>query len=104
MDRNNLHTTLGDDLATDRERSAEPLLRKAERLKAALSDTVDEQMHVARRAARRTQHAAEDLADDLRLRTRREPLKSLGMALGIGALIGLMFGWRSRSRRRRDTA
>ncbi|MGQ0649075.1 MAG: hypothetical protein ACT4P7_16080 [Gemmatimonadaceae bacterium] len=97
MNRSNSHA-LEDDFTTTRPSVAEPLLHRAERLKAALGDTVDEQLRVARRAVRRTQHAAEDLADGVRLQTRREPMKSLGIALGVGALIGLMIGWGARKR------
>lgn len=95
MNRNDMSAALEDGISIARDRAA-PLLDKAERLKAALSDTVDEQLRVARRAARDTKVAAEDLADDLRTRTRKEPLKHLGIALGIGAAIGLLMGWKAR--------
>ena len=101
MHRTSIQSPAGDELAAERDSVVEPLLHKAERLKEALGVTVDEQLRTARRVARRTQHAAEDLADDLRLRTRREPLKFLGIALGVGAVTGLLAGWtRGRHRSR----
>lgn len=81
-------------------RLAEPLSHGADRLKRAVSDTIDDQLRGARRSLRRTRHAAEDMTDDLRMYARRQPVQTLALALGIGALIGVVIGWSARATRR----
>jgi hypothetical protein len=82
------------------ERLAEPLVQQAERLKRAVGETIDDQLRIAKRSLRRARHATEDLTDDLRMQARREPLKTLGIALAAGAVIGLVLGWSARAERR----
>lgn len=85
-----------------RERPREPLGHRAERTKEQLTDVVDEKVRAARRALRKGRHAAEDLADEVRLEARRNPIQTLGVALGIGAIVGLFAGWVMRGPRRRQ--
>src|SRR5688572_2710833 len=99
MSRSNTQSMIDGALEASRTHLTEPLIDKAERLKAALGDTVDEQLKVARKVAKRSQAAAEDFADDVRLRTRRQPLAALGIAIGVGALVGIALTWRPRGRR-----
>lgn len=86
-------------LEAGRTHVAEPLMEKADRLKRALSDTVDDQMKQGRRALKRSRDYADDLTDGVRLRTRKQPLAALGIAIGVGALVGIMLTWRRGSRR-----
>jgi hypothetical protein len=99
MNRSNSHSMLEGALEASRTHITEPLADKAERLKKALGDTVDDQMKMARRAAKRSRAYADDLTDGVRLRTRRQPLAALGIAIGVGALVGIMLTWRKGSRR-----
>jgi hypothetical protein len=98
MNRNH-RSALDSIVETARDRGR-PLIERAGRLGSALGDTLDDQLRTARRVAKRTQHAASDLADGVRLRTRREPLATLGIALGIGALVGMIVGWQAHRNRR----
>ena len=98
MNRNS-QSMIDSALEASRTHITEPLADKAERLKRALGDTVDDQMKMARRAAKRTRAYADDFTDDVRLRTRKQPLAALGIAIGVGALVGIVLTWRRSSRR-----
>jgi len=83
-----------------REHSREPLGHRVERTREHLTDVVDDKVRAARRALRKSRHTAEDLADEVRLEARRNPLQTLGIALGIGAFAGLLMGLVARGPRR----
>lgn len=99
MHRSHTQSLIDGALDASRTHITEPLADKAERLKKALGDTVDDQMKMARRAAKRSRDYADDLTDGVRLRTRKQPLAALGIAIGVGALVGIMLTWRNGSRR-----
>jgi ElaB/YqjD/DUF883 family membrane-anchored ribosome-binding protein len=83
------------------ERPRESLGHRAGRAREQLADVVDEQVRSARRAIRKGKYAAEDLADEVRLEARRNPLQTVGVALGIGAIAGLIAGLALRGAPRR---
>jgi ElaB/YqjD/DUF883 family membrane-anchored ribosome-binding protein len=85
-----------------RERPRDSLGIRAERTKEHLTDVVDDKVRAARRAIRKGRYAAEDLADEVRLEARRNPLQTVSVALGIGAVVGLVAGWLMRGPRRRS--
>lgn len=66
-------------------------------------DAVDERVRQGRRAFVRGQHAAEDAASAATVIVRRRPLRAVMVAAAVGALaggvIGLGFGWLTRSRK-----
>ena len=64
--------------------------REASRLKEAVSGVVEETMLDAKRTARRGYRAAENLLDEATHTVKRNPWRSVALALGIGALIGLV--------------
>ncbi len=85
-----------------RERSRETMGERAVRTRERLSEAMDDQVRAARRAIRKGRHTAEDLADEVRLEARRNPIQTLGVALGIGAIAGVILGWVMRGPRRRS--
>lgn len=45
------------------------------------------------RAARKARHAAEDFLDDAATVMKKQPLKSAGIAFGVGIGVGAVAGW-----------
>jgi ElaB/YqjD/DUF883 family membrane-anchored ribosome-binding protein len=70
----------------------------AARLKVRASHALEDTMHEARRLAKRGRYAAADMVDETSYRIKREPLRSVAIALaiglGVGALAGFMAGRR----------
>src|SRR5512132_884519 len=62
----------------------------------ALSEALEDGKVETRRALKRSRRAAEDLIDETTLRIRRAPLRSVGIALGAGALLGALVALRFR--------
>jgi ElaB/YqjD/DUF883 family membrane-anchored ribosome-binding protein len=62
--------------------------------KSALSEAASEPLATAKRMMRRGQFAAEDLRDEMALAIRKQPFKTIGIALGVGFGIGLLIGWK----------
>lgn len=58
-----------------------------------VSETIEDSIYAAKRAARRGVYAAEDLADETAYRIKQEPLRSVAITLGVGFGIGALFGW-----------
>lgn len=54
---------------------------------------VEENMRDVRRAVVAGRHAAEDAAAEATIQVRRHPVMSLGVAAGIGALLGCLIGF-----------
>jgi hypothetical protein len=68
--------------------SFQTLRRQAERGKDAVTRAVEGGLRDIKRHARRGRYAVEDLTEDVRLRTRRTPLRAIGLAFAAGALAG----------------
>ncbi len=70
---------------------------EAERVKTvvsdAVSDTLEDGVHAAKRAVKRSRYAAEDLVDETTYRIKQHPLRSVGITLGVGFGVGLIVGW-----------
>lgn len=67
-------------------------------------DAIEENVREAKRAIVRGRHAAEDLMAATALEARRHPLRTIGLAAGVGALAGCLVGFAcgSGSRRAHD--
>lgn len=65
-------------------------------------EAIEENVRDARRAVVAGRHAVEDCAAETTLQVRRHPFTAVGLAVGIGSLVGCLvgfaFGRRGRSR------
>jgi hypothetical protein len=59
----------------------------------AVSDTLEDGMHAAKRAVKRGRYAAEDLMDETIYQIKQHPLRSAGITLGVGFGLGAIVGW-----------
>jgi hypothetical protein len=70
---------------------------EAARMKAvatdAVSDTIEDGMHAAKRAVKRGRYAAEDLMDETIYQIKQHPLRCTGITLGVGFGLGAIAGW-----------
>ena len=66
---------------------------EAARLKTAASHAVEDAVTEAKRLAKRSRYAAEDLMEDAAHRVKRDPLRSVVLALAIGLGMGALAVW-----------
>ena len=95
------------DWAIDACRRAAHLSHEARLLKSLAADAVDDGVHAARRAIRSVRRDVEelgDLKDEAVHRVKRQPIRAVSVAVGVGLVLGLAIGWIGRGlgpRRRR---
>lgn len=82
--------------ASDFLRQAAHLSHEARLLKSVAIDAAEDGMYAAKRTIKKAAQCALDARDELTMRVKREPLKVLALALGVGAVLGLVFGWACR--------
>ena len=58
--------------------------------KTRISEGYQDAKSATRRLVKRTRHAAEDLMDDFTHQIKHYPLRSVGIALGAGAILGVL--------------
>lgn len=78
---------------------------EAQLLKSLATDAVDDGVHAARRAIKSARRGVEelgDLKDEAVHRMKRQPLKALSAAAGVGLVLGLAIGWIGRGLRQRQ--
>jgi len=80
------------DCAADAVRQAGHVAHEARRLKAVASDAVEDGVHAAKRAITHGLHDLEDLRDSAAYRIKRAPLMTVGLAFGVGILLGAVVG------------
>lgn len=71
----------------------EEMAQNASRLRSSVSEAVEDNMHLVRRAARRSWYGAEDLVANAAYKVRRHPFEAVAIAAGTGFAIGLLVGW-----------
>jgi ElaB/YqjD/DUF883 family membrane-anchored ribosome-binding protein len=84
------------DRAIDACRQAAHLSHEAQLLKSLATDAVDDGVHAAKRAIESIRRGVEELGDlkeEAVHRVRRQPFKAVGVALGVGLVLGLAVGW-----------
>jgi ElaB/YqjD/DUF883 family membrane-anchored ribosome-binding protein len=91
MEQNEKNTLLGK--ATQIGEQLAEAGAEVERLKTAASHAVEDVMTEAKRFAKRSRYAAEDLMEDAAHRVKRDPLRSVGLGLAIGLVIGALALW-----------
>lgn len=82
--------------ATDVWRRAAKMTDEVGALKTAVQDVLAEGKDVAAKGVesiRRTAHDLGHVPDDVASRVRQEPLRSMGLAVGIGLAAGCLLGW-----------
>jgi hypothetical protein len=78
--------------AADTVRQAAHLAHEARLLKTLASDAVEDGVHAVTRVITHRLHELEDLRDSAAYRIKRAPLVAVGLALGAGVLLGVVFG------------
>lgn len=84
------------DRVTDTCRHAAELSHEARLVKSLASDAIDDGVHAAKRVIKSVRRGVEELGnlrDEAVHRVKRQPLKAMGIALGVGLLLGLAVGW-----------
>jgi ElaB/YqjD/DUF883 family membrane-anchored ribosome-binding protein len=84
------------DRVLDAARHAAHLSHEAKMLKSIATDTFDEGMYAARRALRNMKRSVarlDDFRDQAVYTVKRQPLKSVAIAAGLGLMVGTFVGW-----------
>jgi ElaB/YqjD/DUF883 family membrane-anchored ribosome-binding protein len=79
--------------AIDAARRATHLSHETRLLTSLAADAVDDGVHAAKRTIKSAQHRVEDLKDEATYRVKRQPFKALGIAVGVGLVLGMAVGW-----------
>jgi len=69
---------------------------EAKLFKSLAADAVEDGVHAARRAIKSVKRGVEDLGDlkdEAAYRVKRQPLKAVGIAVGVGLVFGMGLGW-----------
>ena len=80
-------------------RQAADISDEFQRLRTLATDVVDDGVHVAKQAiksVKRSVEQLEDLKEDALHGMKRHPLKTAGLALGVGLVLGFAAGWLGR--------
>jgi ElaB/YqjD/DUF883 family membrane-anchored ribosome-binding protein len=72
---------------------------EAARLKVRAAHAAEDSLLEARRLAKRSRYAAADFIDDTSYRIKRDPLRSIAIALAVGLGVGALAGWLAGRRR-----
>jgi ElaB/YqjD/DUF883 family membrane-anchored ribosome-binding protein len=84
------------DRVIDAARNAANISHEARLVKSLAQDAIDDGVHAAKRAmksARRRIERLEDIKEDGLHYVRRQPLKAIAIAAGIGLVVGMAAGW-----------
>ena len=82
--------------AVDAARQMAHLSHEAQLLKSLAADAVEDGVHAAKRAIKSVQRRVEelgDLRDEAGYRVKRQPFKAIGIAVGVGLVLGVAVGW-----------
>jgi hypothetical protein len=77
----------------DAVRQASRLSDEARQFKSMATDTVADGVHAARRAIKTVERRVEDLTDEAIHRVKRQPVRAVAGAFGIGLAVGAIVGW-----------
>jgi ElaB/YqjD/DUF883 family membrane-anchored ribosome-binding protein len=85
------------DRVVDAYRHASHLSHQAKLLKSVAEDAIEDSVHAARRAmktaTRRAEEGFGDLKDEAVHRVKRQPLMAVGLAAGVGLMLGMALGF-----------
>ena len=92
------------DRVLDATRHVAHISHEAKLLKSIATDAVENGVHAARRAIKNATRDAADLKDDAVYAVKRQPLKSIAIAAGVGLAVGTIVGWYGARAGRRSQA
>jgi ElaB/YqjD/DUF883 family membrane-anchored ribosome-binding protein len=72
------------------------LSHEARRLGSLAADAAEDGVHAAKRAIKSVERSIEELGDrkeEIAHRVKRQPLKAVALAVGVGLVLGMAFGW-----------
>jgi ElaB/YqjD/DUF883 family membrane-anchored ribosome-binding protein len=81
------------DRVVDAVRHAAHLSHEVHGVKSFAEDVIEDGVHAGRRAVRRGVERLEDIKDEGVHYVKRQPLKTIAMAGGVGFMVGLASGW-----------
>ena len=85
------------DRAADAARQVAHVSHEAQLLKSLAADAVEDGVHAAKRTIksvqRRVVEGLGDVKDEAAYRVKRQPFKALGIAVGVGLVLGVAVGW-----------
>ena len=67
--------------------------RHVTHIKSIATDAVEDGVHAAKRAIKNATRGAADLKDETVYSIKRQPLKSIAIAAGVGLAVGTVVGW-----------
>jgi ElaB/YqjD/DUF883 family membrane-anchored ribosome-binding protein len=73
--------------------TVEEALREVSRIKAVVTEAVEDGMKSAMKAIKQGRYAAEDMIGDARHSVRRKPFQAVGVVFAAGVLTGTLIGW-----------
>ena len=83
----------------EKESPIEEAVREVSKVRAIVSDAVEEGVRSANQAIRRGRHAAEDMAEEVKHSVKQKPFEAVGLAFAAGALAGGFLTWLGLRRR-----
>ena len=81
------------DRAVDALRHVAHASHEAKLFKTLAVDAVEDGVHAAKRAIKRGAQDVVDLKDEAVIRVKRQPLKAVGLAFGVGIAVGAIVGF-----------
>jgi ElaB/YqjD/DUF883 family membrane-anchored ribosome-binding protein len=84
------------DRAIDAARQVAHVSHEAQLFKSLAADAVEDGVHAAKRAIKSIQHRVEklgDLKDEAAYCVKHQPFKAVGLAAGVGLVVGMAVGW-----------
>lgn len=84
------------DCAIDAARHAAHISHEARLIKSLATDAIDDGVHAVKRARKSVDRRLEDLGDlkdETAYRVKQQPFKAIGLAAGVGLVLGIAVGW-----------
>jgi ElaB/YqjD/DUF883 family membrane-anchored ribosome-binding protein len=81
--------------ATDAAVNLTHLAHEVGKAKVLVNDVIQDGKHKVERTFKRGLVAAEDCIEDTTYFIKRHPWQSVGVAIGVGAVVGLLAGWQA---------
>lgn len=79
--------------------SVEDVYREVSRIKAVVSEAVEDGVRSAVKAIKQGRHAAEDTLDDAKHTIKQKPFEAMGVVFAVGVLTGACLTWAGFRRR-----